>query len=265
MTREAGQIMFVLFAGLVVAGCATTTPQVDTSSAREGMDRVSPIRAAEVNTRLGIGYMERDQLQLAVEKLQTALRFDSEHTPAHLTLALIYDMLGRDSAAGQHYRRASELAPNDGPTQNAVAVHLCQQGDFSAADRHFRRAMEDAFYSTPELAYGNAGACARRAGDAEKAEEYLRQALQLDPNYPDALFQLSELNLESGDAFRARAFLQRLESVSAADPAALVLGYNIESQLDNAAEADSYATRLQQLFPESSQAQSLRGLRKDDD
>ncbi len=265
MINKAGKMLFVVFAGLVVLGCATTRPQADTSFGREGMDRVSPIRAAEVNTRLGIGYMERDQLQLAIEKLQTALTFDQDHTPAHLTLALIYDMLGRTSAAGQHYRQASDLAPNDGPTQNAVAVHLCQQGDFSAADRHFNRAMEDAFYSTPELAYGNAGACARRAGNAEKAEEYLRQALQLDPNYPDALFQLSELNLESGDAFRARAFLQRLESVAAEDPAALVLGYNIESQLDNAAQANQYATRLQQLFPESSQARALRGLRKDND
>lgn len=265
MIRRRWEILFVLAAALALGGCASTSRQSEPFSGREGMDRVSPIRAAEVNARLGIGYMERDQLQLAIEKLQTALEFDPEHTPAHLTLALIYDRLGRSAAAGQHYRQASELAPNDGPTQNAFAVHLCQQGDFPAADRHFRRAMEDAFYSTPELAYGNAGACARRAGERDKAEEYLRQALELNPNYPDALFQLSELKLESGDAFRARAFLQRLESVSAADPAALVLGYNIESQLNNAVQADQYAARLEQLFPESRQARALRGLRQDDD
>ncbi|MEE4295415.1 MAG: type IV pilus biogenesis/stability protein PilW [Wenzhouxiangella sp.] len=265
MIRGCWKIGFVLAAAVVLGGCATTASQSEPFSGREGMDRVSPIRAAEVNTRLGIGYMERDQLQLAIEKLQTALEFDPQHTPAHLTLALIYDRLGRSAAAGEHYRRASELAPNDGPTQNAFAVYLCQRGDFPAADRHFRRAMEDAFYNTPELAYGNAGACARRAGELEKAEEYLRQALDLDPNYPDALFQLSELKLEAGDPFRARAFLQRLESVSAADPAALVLGYNIESELNNAALADRYASRLEQLFPESSQARALRGLRQNDD
>jgi len=254
-----------LVAVFALGGCATTSSQSETFSGREGMDRVSPVRAAEVNTRLGIGYMERDQLQLAIEKLQTALEFDPKHTPAHLTLAMIYDRLGRSAAAGEHYRRASDLAPNDGSTQNAFAVHLCQQRDFSAADRHFRRAMEDAFYSTPELAYGNAGACARRAGELDKAEEYLRQALALDPNYPDALFQLSELKFESGDAFRARAFLQRLEAVSAADPAVLVLGYNIESQLDNGVQAERYAARLEQLFPESSQARALRSLRQSDD
>ena len=250
---------------MAMAGCATTVRDNEPLQGREGMDRVSPIRAAEVNTRLGIGYMERGQLQLAIEKLQTALRHDSAHTPARLTLALIYDRLGESEAASQQYRRASQLAPDDGPTQNAFAVHLCQQERFAEADRHFQRAMNDAFYATPEIAYGNAGSCARRAGQEEKAEGYLRQALRIDPDYPDALFQLAELQLASGDAFRARAFLQRLETAAEADPAALILGYRIEQELNNQDEAERYAIRLERLFPQSLQARELRSLRQTDD
>lgn len=265
MNAPVRPILTAVFLLLTVVGCATTAMDSDPMGGREGMDRVSPVRAAEVNTRLGIGYMERNQLQLAIEKLQTALQHDSAHTPAHLTLALIYDRLGEAAAAGQHYRRASQLAPNDGSTQNAVAVHLCQQGQFAEADRHFQRAMADAFYATPELAYGNAGACARRAGQIEKAEGYLRQALEIDPDYPDALFQLADLQLASGDAFRARAFLQRLEAAAEADPAALVLGYKIEQQLNNADQAEQYAMLLERLFPQSVQARELRSLRQNDD
>ncbi|HMA98090.1 MAG TPA: type IV pilus biogenesis/stability protein PilW [Wenzhouxiangella sp.] len=250
---------------IFLAGCATSPGEFEPLQGRNGMDRVSPVRAAEVNTRLGIGYMERGQLQLAIEKLQTALSHDSAHTPARLTLALIYDRLGESEAASQQYQRASQLAPGDGPTQNAFAVHLCQQGRFADADRHFQRAVNDAFYATPEIAYSNAGSCARRAGEVEAAERYLRQALRIDPDYPDALFQLAELQFAAGDAFRARAFLQRLETATEADPAALILGYRIEQKLNNPDQAERYAMRLERLFPQSLQARELRSLRQGDD
>ncbi|MFP4207649.1 MAG: type IV pilus biogenesis/stability protein PilW [Wenzhouxiangella sp.] len=263
MTTVLARSLMLVVLAVALAACATT-PSAPMQG-REGIDRVSPVRAAEVNTRLGVGYLERDQLQLAIEKLQTALEHDASHTPAHLTLALIYDRLGENRAAGQHYRRAAQLAPNDGPTQNAVAVHLCRQGNFSEAERHFLRAMDDPFYSTPELAYGNAGACARRSGDVEQAEAYLRQALEIEPAYPDALFQLADLQLELGEAFRARAFLQRLEAVADADAATLMLGYQIEQALNNPDQAERYAIRLEQQFPDTTQARELRGLRHDDD
>lgn len=248
--------------GLVVS-CATTPSS--STNVRDGMDRVSPVRAAEVNTRLGIGYLERDELQLAIEKLQTALEHDDAHTPAYLTLALIYEQLGDTRQAGRYYREASRLAPIDGSTQNAYAVHLCRRGEFREANRHFQRAMEDPFYATPELAYGNAGACARRAGQLEQAETYLRQALEIDPNYADALFQLAALQMERGDAFRARAFLQRFESVAAADAATLMLGYRIEETLNNSGQAEQYAARLEQEFPDSAEVRELRGLRQEND
>lgn len=230
---------------------------------REGVDRVSPIRAAEVNTRLGLGYLERGQTQIAMEKLETALRFDPEHTPAHLAIGLIHERLGNTRQAEQHYRQASRLAPNDGATQNAYAVFLCRQGKFDEAERHFERVFADHFYATPEVAYSNAGACARRAGHTERAERHLRQALEFNPDYYDSLFQLAELHLDTGDPFRARAFLQRLEGLATPDPVSLMLGFRVESQLDNAQEAERYASRLETEFPDSIQARELRSLRRE--
>lgn len=257
------RMAFCAVAILMLAACATqpTAPH----QGREGMDRVSPVRAAEVNTRLGLGYLERGQTQVAMEKLETALRHDPQHTPAHLTLALIYESLGNTSQAARHYRQASRLAPNDGATQNAYAVFLCRQGQFDEAQRHFDQAFDDPFYQTPEVAYGNAGACARRAGRLDQAERYLRQALDLNPDYYDSLYQLAVLHLDRGDAFRARAFLQRLESLAAPDPVSLLLGYRVESQLNNPRDAERYASLLESDFPDSAQARELRSLRQNDE
>ncbi|TVQ41992.1 MAG: type IV pilus biogenesis/stability protein PilW [Wenzhouxiangella sp.] len=248
----------VMLAVALMAGCATT--QQGSPSGQRGMERVSPVRAAEINTRLGVGYLERGQVQLAMEKLETALRHDPDHVPAHLTLALIYEEIGDHNRAGRHFRQASRLAPNDGGTQNSYAVFLCRQGDFRAADRHFMLATEDPFYNTPEVAWTNAGACARRSGDIEKANGYFRVALEIDPNFPDALFHLAELYYQQGEAFRARAFLQRLESAAVPEAGALFLGYRIESSLGNRVEANQYVSRLERQFPDSSEARELRGL-----
>lgn len=249
---------------IFLVACASA-PSAPSSHGRDGVDRVSPVRAAEVNTRLGVGYMERGQLQLAMEKLDTALRHDPEHTPAHLTLAVIYERLGNTRQAGQHFRQASRLAPTDGAIQNAYAVFLCRQGEFAEAERHFERAFEDPFYATPEVAFSNAGACARRSGDLAAAEAYLREAIRLDPGFPDGLFQMAELSMLQGEAFRARAFLQRYESVAQPHAGALVLGYQIESALGNSGEAERYATYLETGFPDSPQARELRSQRHADD
>ena len=241
--------------GLLLVGCASTPQQ----EIRGGMDRISPVRAAEVNTRLGLGYFERGQLQRAMENFQTALRHDPEHVPAHLALALIFETIGNDDGARQHYRRAVRLAPNDGATLNAYAVFQCRSGDFAGAERLFMRAVADPFYSTPEVAFANAGACARRKNDLELAERHLRSALDLDPVFPDALYHLAEVSLDQDQPLRARGFFQRLESVvdSQADATILLLGYRIETRLNNQEQAAVYARRLSNNFPDSAEAREL--------
>jgi len=126
-------------------------------------------------------------------------------------------------------------------------------------------AVRDPFYDTPEVAWANAGACARRNGDLETADQHLRRAIEIDPQYPDPLYHLADIHYQQGEAFRARAFLQRFESVANPEPGALLLGYRIERQLDNHADAYQYADRLEREFPDSSQARELRRELQEDD
>jgi type IV pilus assembly protein PilF len=247
---------------VALLGCATTS---EPPTARSGMDRVSPVRGAEINTRLGVGYLERGQTQTAMEKLQTALEHDPDHVPAHIALALIYDQIGDSARAARHYRQAARLAPNDGGTQNSYAVFLCRQGNYQDAERHFMTAVNDPFYSTPQVAWSNAGACARRSGRLDVANQHLRKALEIDPEYPDPLLHLAELYYQQGEAFRARAFLQRFESAANPEPGALLLGFRIESRLQNSHDANQYASRLEQQFPDSDEVSELRRERQHHD
>ncbi len=243
---------------LLLSGCASTGGELNPQRTGSAVERVSPVRAADINTRLGVGYLERGQIQLALEKLELAVSQDPHHVPAHLALGIVYERIGRDTRALGHLERAARLAPEDGAVHNSFAALLCRVERFDEADRHFREALEDPFYPTPEVVLSNAGSCARRAGRDSEAEDYLRQALEIDPRNRLALFNLATLSFESGRAFPARAFLQRLEATGPLGPDALLLGVRVERALNSPEDAERYAMQLRSRYPESLQAEQLR-------
>ena len=243
---------------LTLVGCASTPDEVSTQRSGSAVERVSPVRAAEANTRLGVGYLEQGNLQIALEKLEQAIRQDPQHAPALLALGIVYERIGRVDQALTHLKRAVELAPEDGSAHNSYATLLCKARRFEEADQHFMEALQDPFYRTPEVVLANAGACARRANETADAERYLRETLNIDPNNQIALFNLAGLFYDQGEPLRARAFLQRLESQVQLDPVSLLLGYQVETALNSPSEAERYALALQTYYPNSPQASILR-------
>lgn len=250
-----------LLAGLTcLAGCATgggSVRGVDATRVGSSVERVSPVRAAEANTRLGVGYLEQGRLQIALEKLELAVRQDPKHAPAHLALGIVYQSIGRNDAAIDHMKTAVGLAPGDGSAHNNYGVLLCRVGRFAEADRQFLAALEDPFYQTPEVILANAGSCAKRWGESRRAERYLREALEFDPDIGEVLYNMAELSLEQGRALAARGFLQRLESRHELTPGALLLAVRIERALGSETSAQQYAIQLLTQHPGSAEAESL--------
>lgn len=221
-------------------------------------DEIATRKSAEVNTALGQEYMGRGQYEIALEKLKKATRSDPDYAPAQTMLAVLYDLIGENRLASQHYRRAIIIAPENGDVNNNYGVFLCRTGDFRDAEKYFLKAVEDPFYRTPASALANAGACELEAGNVDKAEKYLRQSLEYDAKFPDALLTMASVKYRNGDNFRARAFLQRYEGVGPETAESLELGSLIETGMKNAQGAQNYKDRLITTFPNSKQAQNLR-------
>jgi type IV pilus assembly protein PilF len=125
--------------------------------------------------------------------------------------------------------------------------------------KYFQRALADPFYKTPEVANANAGACQLKFKDYAAAEPYLRKALEIQSGYGPALLDMAQLELDQNKAFEARGYMQRFETAGQATPQSLLLGYQIATRLGDKDMATNYSNRLQDQFPNSSQAQSLNG------
>lgn len=252
--RGAGRLPAVAAALISIAslaGCMTASTLGDPRL-------TSDEKAAQANLNLGAAYLRDGKPQLALEKLQRALDQNPRLAEAHSTIALAFDQLGQPEEAEKHYRRATQLAPDNPDVANIYAVFLCRQNRWRAAEPYFKRAANNPTYSTPAAALTNAGTCARGAGQLDRAESYYRAALDKDKRYPDALAGLMELSYQQKHYLEARAFLERYLDVRPASAPVLWLCFNIEQQLGNEPAAQRCATRLGQDFPTSAEFAQLR-------
>lgn len=215
-------------------------------------------KAAESNTQLGLEYMNRGQMEVALGKLKKAVREDPGYAPGHTVIAVLYQRLGEDALAGKHYQLAVEADPKNGDVNNNYGIHLCQAGKYQQAIPHFLKALDDPFYRSPAVALTNAGSCALRNNKLDDADNYLRRALQYDAKFPDALLSMANLNQRQQNHLRARAFLQRFEAATARTAESLLLGYKIETSLSDAKMARQYLSWLNSNFPESKEAEQAR-------
>jgi len=223
---------------------------------------VNPKDAARINLQLGVDYARKNDFDLALEKLNRAIKQDPDLALAHSSIAYVYAAKGMNDMAEAEYRKAIALDTNDGTLRNNFGVFLCAHGKTTEALRYFMQATASKTYTTPEVAWTNAGLCARRKPDLDAAERHFREALQLNPQFPDALAQMATLAYEKKDYLRCRAFMQRYLATGQATSEVLWIAALNERQLGDIDTARDYESRLKREFPESEQAANLNSTKQ---
>jgi type IV pilus assembly protein PilF len=244
----------VLVAG-VVACSAPAFAQTNSAESRA--------QAALINTQLGMEYMRQGKLQAARDKIEKALDQNPRTAQTQMAAGFLYDRLADDRKAKSHFEQAVKLADGDPDVLNNAAVYFCRKNERKLGEKYFLQAASSPLYQTPEIAYANAGRCARADGRVEDAEQYYRKALAFKPDQPEALLQLADMYQETDRSAQARPFLQRYLAAAPATSAALWLGYRIERSLGDSAAAEEYAQRIKMEFASSAETRSLLEAERD--
>lgn len=195
--------------------------------------------------------LQSGQLEGAEKDARSALKLDAGSADAVTLLAVVEDRRGQAERAGQHYRRAAELAPEQGAAQNNYGTWLCANGAAAESLVWFDRAVRAPGYATPGLAMANAGSCALDAGQTERAERDLRQALAQEPANATALGAMARLEFRRQQYLSARAFIERRLAAGPADAGMLKLASQIEERLGDKAAASRYVQRIRAEFPDA--------------
>jgi len=227
----------------VLSGCSSS-PLV-----KDGVDTA---KAAKANAELGLRYMIQGNNEVAMTKLKRALEFEPHYAPAHHYLGELYRRLNRPEDADDHYREALRYSEKeDFLLYNNYGAFLCSQGRFSEGERQFLRVLEDPVYPRRDQVYENLGVCLVRKPDLERAEEYLRQALQINPKLPRALLAMANVSFERKNYLSTRAYLQRFQAVAKHTPESLWLGIRVERILGDKDALASYALALKGRYPDA--------------
>lgn len=239
-----------LLVAVLLAGCV--------SSSNFPGDKVSLQQASQYNVELGVAYLQQGRRDLAMQKLQLALQQNPDNANAYMAIGLLYNNTGDAQRADENFRIALRKDPNNPQIQNNYAVFLCQHGQPKQSERYFIEAAQNPLYPTPEAAYTNAGVCANKIPDPTAAVQYFRKALDINPNFLEALYQMARLSYEHKQYLDARAFIERFTSASPQPrPEVLLLGVRTERALGNNQAAAIYAKQLLKQFPNSPEAQQL--------
>ncbi|MFL6547107.1 MAG: type IV pilus biogenesis/stability protein PilW [Povalibacter sp.] len=232
---------------LLCAACTPTQP----------LSKPQPEKASDINLEIGTDYFRKGNLQGAKDKIDRAIEQNPRNAKAHATAGLLYDRLNDTKASEAHFERALSLDPNNPEFQNNYAVILCKRDKQSKGEKLFVQAANNPLYKTPEVAYLNAGSCARSAGNLEHAEANLRKALSLKPRFTEALYQMAELEYQKKNYMSARGFLERYFEAGRPNSTILFLAWRIEKGLGNGTAAGNYAQRLKLEYPNATETRQL--------
>lgn len=167
-----------------------------------------------------------------IQAVDRALRLDPLRTTAHLALAKVYALEGRDDLALRHAEVASGRDP--APGNEALAQLMMDRGDLARAVRYARRSVA----ADPRRIMSRfiLGVAAQRAGRCEEALAEYRQAVEaksrqrrvvvknLHANMADCLARLGR------EADAEREFLAELESIPHSQEARVGLAMLYRSQ-----------------------------------
>ncbi|WP_183384941.1 type IV pilus biogenesis/stability protein PilW [Halomonas stenophila] len=223
----------VLLAGaLWLTGCATQ-PGTSTPAAAETADPVAAY------TRLGVAYLERNNLPRALSALDRALELDPEAPEALQAMAMVYQRQGEAALADEAFRQALRSAPDLTRARNNYAAFLYDQGRIREACQQLERATEDTQYANRAQLFTNLGQCQRELGDTRAARESLARAQSIDPRRPGSYLRLAELEYEQGHYARAERELETYRRLAGTTAAARRLARDIAQARGGQVDAPS--------------------------
>lgn len=176
----------------------------------------------------------------ALRHAEEELKHDPHCANAHLMAGLLYERKSLSKPALEHLAQAARLLPNQPRILLAYGRVLALSGEFHRAEQVLKRVIEQE-PSRPEPYRWLGYVYARQpAGPnfAHLAEQNLRRALAIQPNYAEASYELARLFLEQGRPRDALPFAQNAAKRRKHYPRALYVLWRVYAALGRRKEAE---------------------------
>jgi type IV pilus assembly protein PilF len=242
----------VLLASIAMTGCVTET-RINGKLTSNNKGEVDKTVAARTRLNLAIRYIDMGNSEAAKRNLDLAEKLAPDMVDVYITQAHFYQSVAQPQKAVAAFDKALDLEPDNADVMNNFGVMRCSLGEYQQAEQLFSKALSDVSYVKVADTNENAGLCAYRAGEYDKAEAYLKAALDYNQRRPRALLGLAEINLEHKNYKAARSYLLQYQRLSKNTPKSLLAWIRLENGAGDFAAEAQRGKELKTLFPDAPQ------------
>lgn len=183
--RWVGTVLAVALVAASAPGCGGKPTPTRTDPKIENSQRV----------RLAESYARAGKMADAVEILEEAVAQDPSNASLQNYYGQFLFLAGRFGPAEGAFRKSLAIDPYFTDAHNNLGALLDRLGRKDEAISEFRTALADPAYATPQKAWLNLGMTYASQGRSEEAITALRQAVEIDPKFYRAHYELaSELD-----------------------------------------------------------------------
>lgn len=179
-----GRLVPVFASAILFVGCA------------HHIDR----KQAEAHYKLGLSFLNDQQLQPAFVEFQKAVEMDPGDRGSHYALAHIYFLQQDFTKAERELKRVLKIDDRYPEGWNYLGLVYDEEGRTDLALQQFDRALSFPQYATPEFAHYNKGRVYLKKGRPDDALREFVAALRINPKQPyaPAAYEAGRLYLEQG-------------------------------------------------------------------
>ncbi|MBU1182730.1 MAG: tetratricopeptide repeat protein [Proteobacteria bacterium] len=172
----------------------------------------------EAGRLVGEAYMSQNDYTAALNELLKAEKIYTNDPHLHNDLGLVYMAKDKLPLAVEHFKKAIDLKPDYAPARNNLGTAYLAMKNWDSAIICFQEVTGDLLYATPHYPLSNLGWAYYNKKEFALAEQFYREALKIDPNFPIALRGLGLTYLAIGNPREAVNFLERVVQYSPGFP-----------------------------------------------
>lgn len=240
----------------VLAACVTTTESRFTKKA-------SPEKAVENYTQLGLGYLQRGQVDLARARFKKALSIDDSYAPANDGIGLLWQTEGELDLAEESFEKAISNDSSFTAARHHLGRLMTQSKRYKEAVRHLKRAAQDREYERRASAHNDLAKTYYYQGDNDRAIDSYLEALRIKPYFAESLVNVSTLLFQAKRMSEASKYYNRFQRLVSRNQSqhtahSLWLGIRVASAQRDGKTVSDLAAQLRQQFPDSDEYREYR-------
>lgn len=245
-------IGWLIVAGML-NGCVTQTTVDGVPVAQDQQQSKNKIQGARSRLALAINYLRSGSSDLAKQNITLAQQDAPNLIDVDLTWGYFYSHVGQTNKAIKAYHEALVKQPNNGDALNNLGVIRCHQQQYVKALNLFSKALNAPDYNAIDSTNENAGLCAYRSGEYDKAKSFFLAALAYNAQRPQSLLGLTKVLIKQDQFADARSYLTRYGKIAPRSPESLLTWVKITRGEGNLTQQVLWGKELITQFPNAPQ------------